>query len=276
MRVNRIFGCINIWRSAAVWPVIALALAAACGPAGPAADTVFYNGRIVTVDSSFSIVRAVAIHADTFMAAGSDEQILKLAGPETEKIDLDGRMALPGLIEAHAHPERASLSEKEMPLDNPRTVKQCLDWVAKIVERREPGEWIIHDKLFATRLADLRPPNLAELDSVAPDNPVFLNGSYGGSINSAAMKASGINNSTEHSGLMNWTLPSCQPVGPVTMSNSIRTVSDALSELACVSAARNVHHPLEVQQSLSPGLSSSQSKAELTVNVCVIGTCGLS
>lgn len=175
---------------------------AACGSGGPAPEAIYYNAEVVTVDSVFSIAQAVAIHADTFVAVGSDEEILALAGPETETVDLGGRMVLPGLIEAHAHPQRASLSEKEMPLDNPRTVKQCLDWITRMVQHRQPGEWIIHDKLFATRLAELRPPTLAELDSVAPDNPVFLNGSYGGSINSAAMRASGISSSTENPGLL--------------------------------------------------------------------------
>ncbi|MBW7996494.1 MAG: amidohydrolase [Candidatus Glassbacteria bacterium] len=188
-------------RKLATLPLILLALAA-CGPGGPAPDTIYYNANVVTVDSAFSVAQAVAIHADTFMAVGGDREILALAGAETEEVDLDGRMVLPGLIEAHAHPERASLSEQEMPLDNPRTVRQCLDWVTKMVGLRQSGEWIIHDKLFATRLAELRPPSLAELDSVAPDNPVFLNGSYGASINSAAMVASGITNATDHPGLL--------------------------------------------------------------------------
>ena len=53
-------------------PLILLALFAACGPTGPAPDTIYYNAKIVTVDSAFSIAQAVAIHADTFMAVGTD------------------------------------------------------------------------------------------------------------------------------------------------------------------------------------------------------------
>ncbi len=176
--------------------------ATACGPSGPAPDTIYHNAKVVTVNDEFALAQAVAIHADTFMAVGDNREILALAGPETNVVDLDNRTVLPGLIEAHAHPERASFSEKDMPLDNPRTVAQCLDWISKMVPLRKSGEWIVHDKLFATRLAELRPPSLTELDSVAPDNPVFLNGSYGGSINSAAMKASGITNSSDNPGLL--------------------------------------------------------------------------
>ncbi|MBN2288914.1 MAG: amidohydrolase [Candidatus Glassbacteria bacterium] len=186
-------------------PVLTLVLAAGCagpGVRGQVADAVYYNGKILTVDSGFSVARAVAVKDGRFLAVGSDEQVLKLAGPRTGKIDLGGRTAVPGLIEAHAHPERASLSEAEGTFPNPRTLGQLLDWIREQAQRKPAGEWIIHPKMFATRLLEMRAPTLWELDSVAPENPVFLNGSYGGSINSAAMRASGITGQTRHPGLL--------------------------------------------------------------------------
>jgi len=176
-----------------------------CTPEHPAkqtADSIYYNGKIVTVDSASSIFRAVAVRGERFLAVGSNEEIGRLAGPQTKKINLEGRTVIPGLIEAHAHPERASLSEMEGPLPNPRTVKECLDWIRGQARVKPPGEWIIHPKLFPTRLLELRPPTLEELDKAAPENPVFLNGSYGGSINSAAMRVSGITQRTTHPGLL--------------------------------------------------------------------------
>ena len=133
---------------------------------------------------------------------GSDEDILDLAGRQTEKINLEGRTVVPGLIEAHAHPERASLSEAYGPLPNPRTVDECLIWIKQQAERKPGGEWIIHPKLFPTRLREMRTPTLKELDTAAPENPVFLNASYGGKINAAAMDVSGITQQTEHPGLL--------------------------------------------------------------------------
>jgi len=56
--------------------------------------------------------------------------------------------------------------------------------------------------MFSTRLLELRAPTLEELDSVAPNNPVFLNGTFGGVINSSAMCASGISEKTEHPGIL--------------------------------------------------------------------------
>ncbi|HLA39966.1 MAG TPA: amidohydrolase family protein, partial [Candidatus Glassbacteria bacterium] len=181
---------------------VLLFLPAGCSAPQNPADLIFYNGRVVTVDSAFSVAGAAAVKGERIEAVGTDKEILALAGPETKKIDLAGRSLLPGLIEAHAHPDMASLSEIDRPLSNPRTVKECLEWISGMVKLKSPGEWIVHPKLFATRLAELRPPTLAELDSVAPDNPVFLNGSYGGSVNSAALAASGVTQKTDHSGLL--------------------------------------------------------------------------
>ncbi len=186
-----------------VLALVSICLVLACHGGGiPAVEMIFYNGVVITVDKEFTVAQAVAVSRGRFVAVGSDEDILSLSCPKTEKIDLHGRTVVPGLIEGHAHPENASLSELERPLANPRTVKQCLDWIAEMVRLKKTGEWIIHPKLFATRLAEMRTPSLAELDSVAPLNPVFLNGGFGGIVNSAALRTSGIGESTEHSGLM--------------------------------------------------------------------------
>ena len=166
------------------------------------ADTIYFNGKIVTADSAFTVAQAVAIKGDKFLAVGADKEILAYEGEGTAKVDLEGRTVIPGLIEAHAHPERAGLSERDGPLPNPRTVEERLTWIKAEAGKKKEGEWIIHPKLFATRLREMRPPSLAELDSVAPGNPVFLNGSYGGSINSAALRASGISEKTDHPGVL--------------------------------------------------------------------------
>ncbi|MFC1508935.1 amidohydrolase [Candidatus Omnitrophota bacterium] len=165
-------------------------------------DTIYHNGKILTVDSKFSLAEAVAIRGDRFQAVGSNKDVLNLAGRKTQKINLEGRTVVPGLIEAHAHPERASLSESDGPLANPRTIDECLDWIRQQTKSKQDGEWIIHPKLFMTRLRELRAPTLQELDNVSPKNPVFLNASYGGVINSAAMRACGISKDNDHPGLL--------------------------------------------------------------------------
>ncbi len=150
------------------------------------------TGKIVTVDQDFSIAQAVAVSGDTIIAVGSDRKIRKYAGNETRIIDLKGKTVIPGIIESHLHPESAALSELDEEIPDVHTIRELLAWIKEQTMLKDKGVWIIHPKFFSTRLAEYRQPTLAELDSVAPYNPVFLNGSFGGMINSMAMTLSGI------------------------------------------------------------------------------------
>ena len=165
-------------------------------------DMIIKNGKILTVDARFAIAEAVAIRNDKFMAVGSNDQIMKLADSRTRIIDAGGKTVVPGLIDAHLHPEMASISELEEAIPDVHTIGELLGWIREQAGVKPEGEWIVFPKMFFTRLTDMRQPRLSELDSAAPSHPVFLNGSYGGMINSAAMKASGIDENTDHEGIL--------------------------------------------------------------------------
>jgi predicted amidohydrolase YtcJ len=165
-------------------------------------DLILFNGKIVTVDADFTIAQAIAIKDNRIQAVGTSSEILALASSETEKVDLEGQMVLPGLIDAHVHPLGAFSSELHEKIPDVHTLKELLDWVASQANIKEKGEWIIHPKFFATRLVEMRQPTLEELDRVAPDHPVFLNGSYGGMINTLAMQVSDIKADTSHPGVL--------------------------------------------------------------------------
>ena len=78
---------------------------------GPeAAETIYYNGRIVTVSDARPIAEAVAIRGNHFLAVGSNQEVLRTADARTKKIDLRGRTVLPGLIDSHTHPIMAAPS----------------------------------------------------------------------------------------------------------------------------------------------------------------------
>lgn len=160
------------------------------------------NGKIITVDKNSSIAEAVAVKGDRIAAVGSTREILRLSGKETKVIDLKGRTVIPGLIDAHLHPESAALSELHYKIPDLHSVAELLNWIKSQAAGKKNGEWIVHPKLFYTRLEELRPPTLEELDDAAPHNPVFLNGSFGGVINSRAMKISGISEKTIHPGII--------------------------------------------------------------------------
>jgi predicted amidohydrolase YtcJ len=166
------------------------------------ADMILINGKIITVNNQFAINEAVAVYSDQIIATGSNRKIKRLTDSHTKIIDLKGKTVVPGLIDSHLHPESASLSELGGKIPDVHTIGQLLAWIKGEAKVKTKGEWIIIPKLFFTRLAELRQPSLAELDSVAPSNPVFLNGSFGGMINSAAMKVSGITGKSVNEGIL--------------------------------------------------------------------------
>ena len=84
--------------------VVVSAVAVACAPQPDvAADLVLRNGKVVTVDEANPEGTAIAMAGDTILAVGSDEEIAAFIGGNTQVIDLDGRLAIPGLIESHGH-----------------------------------------------------------------------------------------------------------------------------------------------------------------------------
>lgn len=166
------------------------------------ADMILLNGKIVTVDNNFTIADAVAISNDKILAVETNSEIRKFTGRKTQTIDLHGKTVIPGLIDSHLHPESASLSELEEKIPDVHTINELLSWIKDQTAINEKGKWIIHPKFFSTRLIEMRNPTLSELDSVAPDHPVFLNGSFGGMVNSAGMKISEISHKTDNKGII--------------------------------------------------------------------------
>lgn len=181
--------------------LIAVLTITACTIENPA-DMIITNAKILTLDSQSTIAEAMAIKDDKIFAVGTNGEIKKLAGRDSKIIDARGKTVIPGIIDAHLHPEKASLSEIEETIPDVHSMAELLDWIRGETATKQEGEWIIFPKMFFTRLAELRQPLLSELDSVAPRNPVFLNGSFGGMINSAAMSISGINELTVHKGVL--------------------------------------------------------------------------
>ena len=178
--------------------LLSLFLASACKPE---ADTIFYRGKVLTLNDQFHIVQAIAIKDGKILATGTDIEILDYSGKHTKVIDLNNRTLIPGLIDAHAHPVAASQSELIAEIPNVHTIKDLLNWIKTQTASKKEGEWIIHPKFFITRMHDMRRMSIGELDSVSPHHPVFLNGSFGGMVNTKALQVSGLIKS-EHEGIL--------------------------------------------------------------------------
>ncbi|HEX3869250.1 MAG TPA: amidohydrolase [Pirellulales bacterium] len=155
-------------------------------------DLILHHGKIVTVDKNFSIHEAIAIVDGKILAVGADDDILKLKGPRTESLDLEGRMLMPGLIDSHTHPANASMHEFDHEIPPMESISDVLDYVRRRAATLGPGVWIQVNQVFITRLKEQRYPTRAELDEAAPDNPVVFSTGPDASVNSLALKESGI------------------------------------------------------------------------------------
>ena len=169
-----------------------LALAACSGfpsstDTAAAPDTIFFNGKIVTVDEKFSIAEAVAIRDGRFVAVGGNDRIRRLAQGSTRSIDLRGRTMLPGLMDGHLHNAGGGPG---VDLSRVRSMDELLAAVSARVKSSKPGELVVsNNDWHEAQLKEKRLPHLRDLDRVAPDNPVVLvRGGHEFILNSAGMQ----------------------------------------------------------------------------------------
>ncbi|MGH9254121.1 MAG: amidohydrolase [Vicinamibacterales bacterium] len=169
------------------------------GAIGPA-DVILSNGKIVTSDERFTIAQAVAVRGERVIAVGTNQDIGRLAGPATRRIDLRGRTVLPGLIDNHMHLLRYGTTWKyEVRWDGVESRKEALALLRARTERVKPGEWIYNLGGWAIEQFsdDSRPLTREELDGVAPNHPVFLQASYYEAyVNSRALQLLGVSSET--------------------------------------------------------------------------------
>jgi predicted amidohydrolase YtcJ len=165
----------------------------------PAPDLILSNGKIITVDERFSIAQAIAVRGDRIVAVGSNQDITRLAGPDTRRIDLRGRAVTPGLIDNHMHLLRGGTTwQWEVRWDGVATRKQALEMLRARAKTVAPGEWIYNLGGWAIEqfADDKRPFTREELDQVVPGHPVLLQASYREAyLNSRALQMLGVSES---------------------------------------------------------------------------------
>ena len=166
---------------------IALSVADAQQP-----NLILHNGKIVTVNESFDIAEAIAVKGDRIMAVGADAEVLELAGPDTTKVDLEGATVLPGLMDSHSHAPGAAMYEFDHEVPEMRSIADVLAYIKSRAGRLDDGDWIRVRQVFITRLREQRYPTREELDEAAPNNPVYFSTGPDASLNSLALKLSGI------------------------------------------------------------------------------------
>jgi len=161
-------------------------------------DRILYGGRIRTVDDENRVVEAVAIRDGRFLAVGDTGEIRDLAGRDTVEHDLDGRTAIPGLIDSHIHLRQVGMDLDRVTLFDAREVEDVLAAIGEAADATADGEWVLAGwGWHESQLAEGRLPTRTELDGVAPDNPVFVpRGGHVAVLNGAGLDEAGIDADT--------------------------------------------------------------------------------
>jgi predicted amidohydrolase YtcJ len=163
------------------------------------ADIVLINGAVLTVDRTDSVAEAVAITGGKIAAVDTTAQIKAMAGSNTEVIDLRGRAVTPGLIDSHVHFSAAdALFTVDLGDAAVKSIADVKQRIAAQVAKLKPGEWVRGRGWDEGKYVERRYITAADLDEVAPNNPVWLTHTTGhyGAANSYAMKMAEIRSTT--------------------------------------------------------------------------------
>jgi predicted amidohydrolase YtcJ len=161
-------------------------------------DRILYNGNIVTLDSRQPRVSAVAICGGRIVACGTDDEIVPLAGSGTIRENLGGRFVIPGLIDAHIHWKLTAHALHQVDVFELPNKAMALQRVADRVAVTAPDKWITGWGWTQDFWPDRAFPTAADLDVIAPNNPVLLTAKSGHAawVNSAALRRAGISANT--------------------------------------------------------------------------------
>src|SRR6476646_1138124 len=132
------------------------------------ADLILRNGRFTTLDRSNPTASAVAIENGVFTKVGLDNDVMPKAGPSTRIIDLEGRGALPGLIDNHLHIIRGGLNfNMELRWDGVRTLATAKGMLKRQIAVTRPAPWVRLVGGFSEhQVAEKRPPTLEEINAL--------------------------------------------------------------------------------------------------------------
>ncbi len=195
-------------RTASLAAVAAFVLVGCGDEVQPTADLVLVAGRLVTLseDAERAPAEAEALAAvdGRVVFVGSDEEVSRWIGPDTEVLDLGGRLAVPGFIEGHGHFWGLGESKLQLSLESASSWDEIVAQVAAAVEETEPGTWILGRGWHQSKWSSPPVPGVqglpvhADLSAVSPQHPVLLTHASGhmAFANARAMALAGIDAAT--------------------------------------------------------------------------------
>ena len=172
--------------------IIALALTAVSCKKKQQADMIITNAKIWTGNDLQPLAESMALSGDTIVAVGTNRDILKLRGSNTVVTDMDGKFVAPGFIDSHVHFLQGGLNLTSVQLRDASTPEEFVSRIGEFARTLKPGTWILGGDWDGKGWEKL--PERGWIDSVTPDNPVFVSRLDGhmGLANSLAMKMAGV------------------------------------------------------------------------------------
>ena len=166
-----------------------------------APEIVLYNAALASVNIRTPLLPkadALAISRGRITALGSSGDMLHLAGPATEKIDIGGRLVVPGFFDSHIHFYEWALKRRNLQLDDLGSLEELLARIRSASRTLALGQWIMGQGWNETEWSVPRQPDRLSLDKVAPDHPVLLwrCDLHLAVANSMALRLAGIDSST--------------------------------------------------------------------------------
>ncbi|MGI5231983.1 amidohydrolase [Actinoallomurus sp. CA-142502] len=161
-----------------------------------AADVVFAGGPVHTVDAARTRATAVAVRGERIVAVGHDE-VRDLVGPDTEVVDLAGRLLVPGFQDAHVHPVGGGLELGRCDLSGAVTLEEYRRRIRAYADAHPDLPWITGGG-WSLETFPGGTPTRTELDALVPDRPVHLanRDHHGAWVNTRALELAGITAAT--------------------------------------------------------------------------------
>jgi len=163
-----------------------------------APDLILLNGNICTLDRQKPQAAAIAVKAGRIIAVGENDAIAALAGRQTKRIALDGRLVIPGLMDSHFHFYDWAMGRQQLDLARVNSLDELLKQVAQTAAALPPQEWILGQGWNESDWPEHVMPRRDHLDAVAPAHPVALwrCDLHLAAVNSIALLLAGIDETT--------------------------------------------------------------------------------
>ncbi|RXK60996.1 amidohydrolase [Lacibacter luteus] len=166
-------------------------------------DSLFVNGTVYTVDSSFSKAEAVAVKDGKIVATGTTAELQQQYDAK-ETVDLQGKFMYPGFIDAHAHFYRYGLGLQTADLTGTVSWEDILHRLSEFNKGLAPakGDWIIGRGWDQNDWTVKEFPTNEQLNRLFPDNPVLLTrvDGHAAVVNDLALQLAGITAETKLTG----------------------------------------------------------------------------